>query len=90
MHKKLLSETFIVTGTVEKESFLKLKQIENHCLSNFTLGNRMTNDQFWHLDDYISVPYHQHIQWFQDYVRDHYREQYETTLMPTTNNSIRG
>ena len=90
MQKKLLSETFIVTGTVEKESFLKLKQIENHCLSNFTLDNRMTSDQFWHLDDYISLPYHQHIQWFQDYIRDHYRGQYGSGLVPILDGGIRG
>ena len=83
MHKNLLSETFLVTGTVSDKSLLKPKQIENHCLSNFTLGNKIIDDQFWHLEDYISVPYHQHIQWFQDYVRDHYRLEYNATLVPT-------
>ena len=86
MHKTLLSETFIVTGTVQKESFLKPKQIENHCLSNFTLDTKIKDDQFWHLEDYNTVPYHQHIQWFQDYIRDHYRAEYGLSTIPLTNN----
>lgn len=82
MQKSLLSETFIVRGTVDKRAHLKPKLIENHCLSNFTLDNKIKSDQFWHLEDYHAVPYHQHIQWFQDYVRDHYLEQFGKTLIP--------
>ena len=70
MDKKVLSEKFLVTGAVSDISFLKPKQIENHCLSNFTLDNRIKNDQFWHLEDYITLPYHQHIQWFFDYISE--------------------
>ena len=83
MHKTLLSEKFILTGTVNKVSHLNSKLIQNHCLSNYTLDTKIKDDQFWHLEDYNTVPYHQHIQWFQDYVRDHYRDQYGPTLIPT-------
>ena len=84
MEKKVLSEKFLITGAVSDIAFLKPKQIENHCLSNFTLDNRIKNDQFWHLEDYITLPYHQHIQWFFDYIRDHFRERYDRTLVPPT------
>ena len=50
MEKILLSEKFLVTGTVSDISFLKPKLIENHCLTNFSLENKHTDDQFWHLD----------------------------------------
>ena len=84
MQKNTLSEKFVLTGTVNKVSHLNPRQIQNHCLSNFSLETRMKNDQFWHLEDYNTIPYHQHIQWFQDYVRDHYREIYNRTLVPCT------
>ena len=41
MEKILLSEKFIVVGTVSDIAFLKPKLIENHCLSNFTLDNKI-------------------------------------------------
>ena len=82
MEKKLLSETSIVTGTVDSVSYIKPKLIENHCLSNFSLSDKIKDDQFWHLKDYNIVPYHQHIQWLQDYIRDHYRVDYGAVLIP--------
>ena len=65
MEKKLLSETSIVTGTVDTISHIKPKLIENHCLSNFSLSDKIKDDQFGHLKDYSVVPYHQQIQWLQ-------------------------
>ena len=38
----------------------------------------------------VKVPYHQHIQWLQDYIRDHYRVEYGLTLCPVPNNSVAG
>tara|TARA_Y100001938_G_C7956488_1_gene361986 strand:- start:112 stop:675 length:564 start_codon:yes stop_codon:yes gene_type:complete len=81
MHKKTLSEKFIITGTVDTVSFVKPKLIENHCLSNFSLADKIKDDQFWHLEDYSKTPYHQHIHWFQDYIRDHYKLDYNATLV---------
>ena len=84
MQKKILSEQFILTGTVSSVSHINPKLIQNHCLSNFSLDNKIKSDQFWHLEDYNTIPYHQHIQWFQDYVRDHYKAEYGRTVVPTT------
>ena len=42
------------------------------------------------MNDYVKIPYHQHIQWTQDYLRDHYRSEYGKTLIPTPVDSIRG
>lgn len=82
MQKNILSEKFIVTGTVSDQSLLNTRQIQNHCLSNFSLETKIKDDQFWHLEDYNTIPYHQHIQWFQDYIRDHYRAEYDRTTVP--------
>ena len=86
MRKNTLSEKFILTGTVDKVSHLNPRQIQNHCLSNFSLETRIKNDQFWHLENYNTIPYHQHIQWFQDYIRDHYKINYDRTPIPCTVN----
>ena len=32
------------------------------------------------MKDYLKIPYHQHIQWVNDYIRDHYREKYNEHL----------
>ena len=90
MNKKTLTESFIVTGKLDKVSFVDTKLIKNHILSNFTLDARYNDNQYWYMKDYVKVPYHQHIQWTQDYLRDHYRDLYGTTLIPTPVDSIRG
>ena len=54
------------------------------------LANRYKNDQYWYMKEYVKVPYHQHIQWTQDWLRDHYRFEHNQTLVPTPNDSIRG
>ena len=84
MQKIILSEQFVLTGTVNSVAHLNPKLIKNHCLSNFTLDNKIKSDQFWHLEDYNTIPYHQHIQWFQDYVRDHFRAECGKTPTPCT------
>ena len=81
MQKKLLSETSIITGTVSDKSLLKHQMVKNHVMNNFSLTNKIKDDQYWHLKDYITLPYHQHLQWFEDYIRDHYREKYNTSLV---------
>ena len=86
MQKNTLSEKFVLTGTVNKVSHLNPRQIQNHCLSNFSLETKIKDDQFWHLEDYNTIPYHQHIQWFQDYIRDHYRAEYGLSTIPVPGN----
>ena len=46
MEKNILSEQFIVTGKVKTDiAFLK-QIIENHCLTNFGLDNRIKDVNF--------------------------------------------
>ena len=81
MHKDTLSEIKVITGTVGKESLLKQQLVKNHVFANYSLANKIKDDQYWHLEDYISIPYHQHLQWFEDYIRDHYKLKYNKTLV---------
>ena len=90
LEKHRLTESFIIRGKIDKVSFVDTKLIKNHILSNFTLANRYDDNQYWYMKDYVKVPYHQHIQWFNDWLRDHYRLEHVRTLVPTPIDSIRG
>ena len=88
--KNRLTESFIIQGKLDKVSSVDTRLIKNHILSNFTLTNRYDNPQYWYMNNYVQVPYHQHIQWTQDWLRDHYRLEHNRTLVPTPIDSIRG
>ena len=88
--KKIFSEKFFIIGNIDDVSAVNTNLIRNHILSNFSLSNRYDDPQYWYMKDYIKVPYHQHIQWTQDYLRDHFRIEYHQTLVPTSKDSIRG
>ena len=90
MEKHRLTESFIITGKIDKVSSVDTRLIKNHILSNFSLTNRYDDKQYWYMKDYVKVPYHQHIQWTQDWLRDHYRLKHGRTLVPTPVESIRG
>ena len=82
--------SFIIIRKIDEVSFVDTKLIKNHILSNFTLDARYNDDQYWYMKDYVKVPYHQHIQWTQDWLRDHYMLDHRRTLVPTEKDSIRG
>ena len=90
MQKHRLTESFIITGKIDKVSSVDTRLIKNHILSNFSLTSRYDDKQYWYMKDYVEVPYHQHIQWTQDWLRDHYRLEHGQTLIPTPVDSIRG
>ena len=90
MEKHRLTESFIIRGKIDKVSSVDTRLIKNHILSNFSLTSRYDDKQYWYMKDYIKVPYHQHIQWTQDWLRDHYRLEHGQTLVPTPIESIRG
>jgi hypothetical protein len=90
LEKQRLTESFIIRGKIDKVSSVDTKLIKNHILSNFTLTNRYDDNQYWYMKDYVKVPYHQHIQWTNDWLRDHYRLEHDRTLVPTPIDSIRG
>ena len=46
MEKHKLTESFIITGKIDKVSSVDTKLIKNHILSNFTLDARYNDDQY--------------------------------------------
>ena len=90
LEKHRLSESFYIKGKIDSVSAVNTRLIKNHILSNFMVANRYKDDQYWYMSEYMKVPYHQHIQWTQDWLRDHYNLIYSRTLVPTPVDSIRG
>ena len=46
MQKNILSETSIITGTVSDKSLLKHQMVKNHVMNNFSLENKIKDDQY--------------------------------------------
>ena len=90
LEKHTLTESFFITGKIDNVSAIDTRLLKNHILSNFSKLNRYNDSQYWFMSEYLKVPYHQHIQWTQDWLRDHFRYEHGKTLVPTPVDSIRG
>ena len=90
LEKHTLTESFFITGKIDNVSAIDTRLLKNHILSNFSKLNRYNDSQYWFMSEYLKVPYHQHIQWTQDWLRDHFRVEHGQTLIPTPVESIRG
>ena len=74
-----MHELFVITGKLDDVSSVDINML-NHVLSNWSLNNRVSDNDFKYEHDYSKV----HITntfngW--DYVRDHYRVEYGQTLV---------
>ena len=90
LEKLRLTESFVIEGKIDSVSAVNTRLIKNHILSNFSMVNRYKDNQYWYMSEYLKVPYHQHTQWTQDWLRDHFRLEHNRTLIPTPVDSIRG
>ena len=88
--KNVFNEKFLIHGMLDQQSKVNLDLVKNHILINFMKKNVYQDDQYWYMSDYFKIPYHQHIQWIQDWFRDHYSAEYGKSLIPTSVDSIRG
>ena len=80
MQKQVVSEIAIIHGTVDSPKGFEIDRdkIKNDIISSF-VKNKKFNDS-----DY-EVPFSQPLQWFQDYIRDFFRDKYGQTLIPKSN-----
>jgi len=88
LHKQPLAEQFIIYGELDDVSKVDIKLLRNHTLSSF--ADTLDSSHLRWKKHYRKVNYHQHIQWVQDYIRDHWREKYDFTLVPLVNDGISG
>jgi len=83
MHKKVLTEVDLYTGEISMPKGFEIDRdkIRNDIIESFIKQNRVsTNSKDYSFDDYV-VPYSQPLQWMQDYIRDHWRVEYGSTLV---------
>ena len=86
MKKVVLSEVDLYHGEVDMpEGFdIDRDQIRNDIIESFIKQNKVsTNPKAYAFDDY-AVSFSQPLQWMQDYIRDHWRVEYNRTLVAKT------
>ena len=52
LKKSHLHELFVITGRLDDVSSVDIKMIKNHVLSNWTLNNRVSDNDFKYEHDY--------------------------------------
>ena len=77
--KTLLSEQFVIRHKVSDLLKINKETIKKNILINHVTKKRL-HDEEWYSDyNYSQLEHHQHISWIHDYIRDHYRGEYNNT-----------
>ena len=85
-NKRLLSETFVTTGEVDKVSKVNYDTIKSHILSYHKKENYLSDNPVFYKKDHFKVGHHQHIQWVSDYIRDMFNLEYKKHLLTLNKN----
>ena len=86
MQKVVLSEIDLYSGEVAmpKGFDIDLDKIRNDIIESYVQQKRINNNpKAYAFDDYV-VPFSQPLQWMQDYIRYHWRVEYNRTLVTKT------
>ena len=78
MQKKVLSEQFVITHKVSNLLKLDKNLIIRNCIKNHFLDNRVSNEEWYDDNNYCIIDDHKHLAWMHDYIRDHYRAEYDS------------
>ena len=84
MQKKVLSEIDLYCGEIKMPKGFEIdrRQIRNDIIKSYIKKKRINNNpKAYAFDDYV-VPFSQPLQWMQDYIRDHWKVEYNHTLIP--------
>jgi len=77
--KTVLSEQFVIRHKVSDLLKINKEIIKKNILINHVTKKRL-HDEEWYSDyNYSQLEHHQHISWIHDYIRDHYRAEYNNT-----------
>ena len=80
MLKKVLSEIDLYTDTVHVIK-IDRKKIKNDILNSFASEKRLSKNKKDYSYQDFEVPFSLPLQWFKDYIRDHFRVDYVKTLI---------
>ena len=85
-NKKLLSETFVITGEIDKVSKINYDTVKSHILSYHKKENYLSDNPVFYKKDHFKIEYHQHIQWISDYIMNMYHFEYKNSLVTSNEN----
>ena len=80
MQKKVLSEIDLYVDTVKVIKIDRTK-IKNDMFISFVLEKRLSKNKNDYSYQDFELPYSQPLSWLKDYIRDHFRVDYEKTLI---------
>ncbi len=83
MQKKVLSEIDLYYGEIKTPKGFEIKRdtIKNGIVNSFITEKRISNNiRDYSYSDYV-CEYSQPLQWLQDYIRDHFKVEYNKTLI---------
>ena len=81
MLKKVLSEIDFYIDTVQVIKIDRAK-IKNDILNSFVSEKRLSNNKKDYSYHDFKVPFSKPLQWLQDYIRDHFKVDYQRALIP--------
>ena len=90
MKKNILTKSFYISKKLDSVSLVDTQKIKDHILINYNSKNSYNDNQYWYMNNYVKVTYHQHIQWIIDWIVDHYKLNFGQTLCITPEDGIRG
>jgi len=84
MKKVVLSEIDIITGTIDcpKGFEINRDKIKNDIITSYINQERISNNEKNYSYNDYKVPFSQPLQWFKDYLRDHFKLEHNKTLIP--------
>jgi len=82
MHKKVLSEISLTSGSLSKNSLVENDIVHFHFFNDFALLSLKKKKRNKYND--FELSYHQHHSWILDYIRDKFNVQEQISLIPKT------
>ena len=77
--KNILTEQFLITDFIPKILPIDYDKLKQHLLIAYYKNKKVGNEEIYYDYYYTQYDYHQHIQWLQDYIRDHYKGEHHKT-----------
>ena len=77
--KNILNEQFLIIDFVPEILKINYNEIIQQVLLKYYQKERLDDDKVYYGYNYTKYDYHQHIQWIQDYIRDHYKVEHVKT-----------
>jgi hypothetical protein len=83
MQKVVLSEISLIYGEIKTPKGFEIDQekIKNDIISSYANNDRMSNNVLDYSYNDYKAPYSQPLQWLLDYIRDHFNEKYQKSLV---------